>query len=79
MKNSFELIITYAEYREDFIAEIWRNNVHIAEIYFGENNEKMVEIFHFDAPFISFNLTELMLILHEADKKLSSDKRANKT
>jgi hypothetical protein len=33
MQNPFELIVTYAEYRQGFVAEVWLNNQHIAEVY----------------------------------------------
>ena len=72
MKNTFELLITYADYRQGFVAEIWANNTHVGEVYTDENNLKKLDIFRFESEALSLDLSDFLLILKEADERLAS-------
>lgn len=68
MQNPFELIITYADYRQGFVAEVWLNDIHIAEVYEDARGNKRVEIYFLQQrdislPFEAFQ--ETLLRAHE--------------
>jgi hypothetical protein len=45
MQTPVEIIVTYADYRQGFVAEQWLDNVHLAELYEDGQGGKHVELF----------------------------------
>jgi len=70
MKNPFELLVTYAEYRQGFVAEIWLDDVHIAELYWDEKRGKCLELFSVLEHGLVVPLEAFQEIIKAADEKL---------
>ena len=70
MQNPFELIVTYADYRQGFVAEVWLNNLHIAEVYQDAQGGKRIELFFLQKRELSLPLEALQETLQRAHEKL---------
>ena len=70
MQNPFELIVTYADYRQDFVAEVWLKNLHIAEVYADAKGDKRVEVYFLQQRDLLLPLEALQETLQRAHKAL---------
>ncbi|WBA43991.1 hypothetical protein [Hymenobacter canadensis] len=70
MHNPFELLVTYADYREGFVAEVWLNNIHIAEVYEDAQGDKRVELYFMQKQDLSLPLEALQETLQRAKETL---------
>ena len=66
MQNPFELLITYADYRGGFVAEVWLDNRHIAEVYEDAQGGKRVELYYLQQRSLSLPLEALQETLQKA-------------
>ena len=70
MQNPFELIVTYADYRQGFVAEVWLNDIHIAEVYEDARGGKRVELYFLQKRELILPLEALQETLQLAHEKL---------
>jgi hypothetical protein len=70
MENPFELLVTYAEYRQVLVAEIWFDKVHVAQLYQGEKQGKCLELFCVPEQRLVLPLETFQEVLKAANKKV---------
>jgi len=70
MPNPFEILVTYADYRQAFIAELWLNNIHTAELYEDAQGGKHVEVYCPPEHVLSLPLKEFQEALQQAKDRL---------
>jgi len=70
MPNPFEILVTYADYRQGFVAELWLNNIHTAELYEDAQGGKHVELFFMQERDLSLSLEDFLEALQRAKDML---------
>jgi hypothetical protein len=70
MQNSFEVLVTYADYRQGFVAELWLANQHVAEIYQDAQGKKCIDLHCPRAQALSLPLDAWLEALQQAQAAL---------
>ena len=70
MQNPFELIVTYADHRQGFVAEVWLNDMHIAEVYEDAKQGKRIELYFLKERTLSLPLEAFQETLQKASNEL---------
>jgi hypothetical protein len=76
MEKAFELLVTYAEDRQDFVAEIWLHNRPIAELYRDQQQTKCLALLCPGMQEVDLPLEDFQAILQAANDKLWPSSRA---
>ena len=70
MQHFFEVLVTYADYRQGFVAELWLANQHIAEIYQNAQGGKCIDLHCPPAQALSLPLDAWLEALQQAQAAL---------
>jgi hypothetical protein len=70
MQELFEIIVTYAEYRQGFVAELWLHNVHLGELYEDGQGGKHLELYFMQEGELSLPLEAFQEVLQRAKDRL---------
>ena len=70
MPNPFEILVTYADYRQGFVAELWWNSSHAAELHEDAQGGKHVELYCAPGHVLSLPLEEFQEAVQQAKDRL---------